>query len=381
MYRKLKIEINKENIQNNIKNLINELNYKYYIGVVKGNFYGHGTGLTKTMEKSGINYFAVSNLDEAIALRGETNLPILILEPIDYKYFDIACKNNITLTINSKEYYDLIKEYKEKIKVHLKIDSGLNRLGIKNKDDVDYIVSDIKNTNLYLEGIYTHFATSGILDKQYDIQLSRFKELTSNIDLNNIDIVHIDRSATALAHEKNSITNGVRLGISMYGFNPIPYIPNTFMNRLRNIKRNHIKKKLNISETNEYKNLNLKEAFTLKTGILEIKDVESGEHIGYGTKVIANENIKVAIIDVGYMDGISKKRSNSKVEINNKLYDFIGDIGMTMSIIKIDDSVKLDDEVILIGDKVSIKYVASVLNTSVYEVTNMLDSSILKEYR
>lgn len=381
MYRKLKIEINKENIQNNIKNLINELNYKYYIGVVKGNFYGHGTGLTKIMEKSGINYFAVSNLDEAIALRGETNLPILILEPIDYKYFDIACKNNITLTINSKEYYDLIKEYKEKIKVHLKIDSGLNRLGIKNKDDVDYIVSDIKNTNLYLEGIYTHFATSGILDKQYDIQLSRFKELTSNIDLNNIDIVHIDRSATALAHEKNSITNGVRLGISMYGFNPIPYIPNTFMNRLRNIKRNYIKKKLNISETNEYKNLNLKEAFTLKTGILEIKDVKSGEHIGYGTKVIANENIKVAIIDVGYMDGISKKRSNSKVEINNKLYDFIGDIGMTMSIIKIDDSVKIDDEVILIGDKVSIKYVASILNTSVYEVTNMLDSSILKEYR
>lgn len=381
MYRKLKIEINKENIQNNIKNLINELNYKYYIGVVKGNFYGHGTGIAKTMEKSGINYFAVSNLDEAIALRGETNLPILILEPIDYKYFDIACKNNITLTINSKEYYDLIKEYKEKIKVHLKIDSGLNRLGIKNKDDVDYIVSDIKNTNLYLEGIYTHFATSGILDKQYDIQLSRFKELTSNIDLNNIDIVHIDRSATALAHEKNSITNGVRLGISMYGFNPIPYIPNTFMNRLRNIKRNYIKKKLNISETNEYKNLNLKEAFTLKTGILEIKDVESGEHIGYGTKVIANENIKVAIIDVGYMDGISKKRSNSKVEINNKLYDFIGDIGMTMSIIKIDDSVKINDEVILIGDKVSIKYVANILNTSVYEVTNMLDSSILKEYR
>lgn len=381
MYRKLKIEINKENIKNNIKNLINELNYKYYIGVVKGNFYGHGTGLTKTMEKSGINYFAVSNLDEAIALRGETKLPILILEPIDYKYFDIACKNNITLTINSKEYYDLIKEYKEKIKVHLKIDSGLNRLGIKNKDDVDYIVSDIKNTNLYLEGIYTHFATSGILDKQYDIQLSRFKELTSNIDLNNIDIVHIDRSATALAHEKNSITNGVRLGISMYGFNPIPYIPNTFMNRLRNIKRNYIKKKLNISETNEYKNLNLKEAFTLKTGILEIKDVESGEHIGYGTKVIANENIKVAIIDVGYMDGISKKRSNSKVEINNKLYDFIGDIGMTMSIIKIDDSVKINDEVILIGDKVSIKYVANILNTSVYEVTNMLDSSILKEYR
>ena len=114
---------------------------------------------------------------------------------------------------------------------------------------------------------------------------------------------------------------------------------------------------------------------------IEIKDVKAGEHIGYGTKVIANENIKVAIIDVGYMDGISKKRSNSKVEINNKLYDFIGDIGMTMSIIKIDDRVKINDEVILIGDKVSIKYVANILNTSVYEVTNMLDSSILKEYR
>lgn len=381
MYRKLYIEVNKKNIENNIKNLLEVIDYKYNIGVVKGNFYGHGSGIVDVMEKSGINYFAVSNLDEALSLRSKTDKPILILEPIDYNYFDLAYSNNIALTISSKNYYDNVKTYKNEIKVHLKLDSGLNRLGIKDKEEVDYIINDIKSRNLYLEGIFTHFATSGILDKQYDNQVEKFKYLTRDIDLSKIDIIHIDRSATALAHKKLDFVNGVRLGISMYGFNPIPYIPNTFMNKIRGIKRNYIKKKLNISHTNEYVDLNLKEAFKLKTGIIEIKYVNKGEYIGYGTKVKATDNMKIAIIDVGYMDGISKKRSNSKVQIKDNIYHFIGDIGMTMSIIKIDENVDIDDEVILIGDKISIKYVSRVLNTSVYEVTNMLDSNIEKVYR
>lgn len=381
MYRKLYIEIDKKNIEDNIKSLLNNLDYKYNIGVVKGNFYGHGIGVLDSMEKCGINYFAVSNLNEALEIRNKSDKPILILEPISYEYFDIASNNNITLSINSLEYYESVKKYNKKIKVHLKIDSGLNRLGLKNKNDIKYIVEDIKNTNFYLEGIFTHFATSGLLDKQYDNQVEKFKILTSDIDLSKIDIIHIDRSATALAHKKLSFVNGVRLGISMYGFNPIPYIPNTFMNKIRNIKRNFIKKKYKISETKEYVNLNLKESLKLKTGILEIKEVKKGEYIGYGTKTKAENNMKIAIIDVGYMDGISKKRYNSNVLINDKTYNFIGDIGMTMSAIKIDDSVGIDDEVILIGNKVSIKYVANVLGTSVYEVINMLDSSIQKVYK
>lgn len=381
MYRNLCIEIDKKIIENNIRNILKEVKYKYNIGVVKGNVYGHGLGIIGSMILSGINYFAVSNLDEAIHLRSKTELPILILEPIEKDYLKEAYDNNITISINSLDYYNLIKDTSYKLKAHLKIDSGMNRLGVNKKDDVNFIFNDIKNTNLYLEGIFTHFATSGILDKQYDNQVDRFKDLTSGIDLSNIDIVHVDRSVTALAHEKLSFTNGVRLGLVMYGFDQIVNIPLTFMNRLRNIKRNYIRKKYNISKTIPYRDFNLKQAFILKTKILQIKDVKCGSYIGYGTQCVADSDMRVAIIDCGYMDGISKKRAGSNVEINGKLYPIIGDIGMTMSFVRIDEDVKMDDDVIIIGGRVSIKYVANHLNTSVYEVINMLDSSIEKIYK
>lgn len=381
MYRNLCIEIDKKNIENNIINILKEVKYKYNIGVVKGNVYGHGLGIIDSMILAGINYFAVSNLDEAIHLRSKTKLPILILEPIEKDYLKEAYDNNITISINSLDYYNLIKDTLYKLKVHLKIDSGMNRLGVNKKDDVNFIFKNIKNTNLYLEGIFTHFATSGILDKQYDNQVERFKNLTSDINLSNVDIVHVDRSVTALAHEKLSFTNGVRLGLVMYGFDQIINIPLTFMNRLRNIKRNYIRRKYNISKTIPYRDFNLKQTFTLKTKILQIKDVKCGSHIGYGTACVANADMRVAIIDCGYMDGISKKRAGSNVEINGKLYPIIGDIGMTMSFVHIDESVNMDDEVIIIGGRVSVKYVANYLNTSAYEVINMLDSSIEKIYK
>ena len=160
MHRDINIYINVDTVKNNIKNIIDNYNYQYYIGVVKGNAYSHGMNIVRYMIDAGINYLAVSNLDEAIEIRKiDKNIPILCLEPINIKYIKEIIKNNVTITINSIDYFNSLKKIKidKKIKAHLKINSGMNRLGFNKKEDLIYLINN--NDMLDIEGVYTHFAT------------------------------------------------------------------------------------------------------------------------------------------------------------------------------------------------------------------------------
>ena len=149
MYRKTYVEINIDNLKNNVENIINYYNdYKYYFGVVKGNCYGHGvTYVINELIESGVNYLAVSSLEEALEIRKiNKKIPILSLEPIALEYIDICIKNNITITVHDYNYaLELIKkDIKKKLKIHLKIDSGMNRLGFKYKDELKEVYSKLK---------------------------------------------------------------------------------------------------------------------------------------------------------------------------------------------------------------------------------------------
>ena len=194
MYRKTYVEVNLTNISNNVKNIIKKYNdYKYYIAMIKSNAYSHGYGIVNTLVKSGINYLAVSSLDEALQVRKENKtIPVLCTEIIDLDNIDEAINNNVTLTVDNLEY---IKHLNKKCTVHIKIDSGMNRLGVKDKDVFNELYKYInENKNIYLEGIYTHFATPGVNDPYYDIQLKNFRNITSDIDLTKIPIVHLSSS-------------------------------------------------------------------------------------------------------------------------------------------------------------------------------------------
>ena len=382
MYRNTYVEVDLDNIKHNVKLITEKYKYKYYIGVVKGNAYGHGYGVIDALKESGINFLAVSNLDEAMEIRRlDKKIGIVCLEPISIKYMDVCSKNDISICVNDYDYYLELCELKYKLKLHLKIDSGLNRLGFNKKEEIDRVYSDIdKHDNLYLEGIFSHFATSGVYDKNFDNQLARFKKLTKDIDLENIPIVHFDRSVTMCVHNKLDFVNGVRLGIIMYGMEVMPKADNSFRGKLRNIKWNYIRKKENISLTIPYVPLGLKPTFSLISEVLQVKDVKKGDYVGYGTLYQAMEDMRVAVVDIGYADGISKRRRNSLMEINGKVYPVIGDVCMGMTLLKVDDSVKKHDKVIVIGDKISVKKVANHLNTSSYEVMAMVDSSIPRRY-
>lgn len=377
MYRNTYVEVNLENIAHNVRTIVERYKYKYYIGVVKGNAYGHGYGIIKTLKENGVNFFAVSNLDEALEVRSQDKeVGILCLEPIDIKYLNVCSKNNISICLSNYEYFKELKKIKYNLKIHLKIDSGMNRLGFNDKDRIDEVYEYLTGSNnLYLEGVFTHFATSGMYDKCYDNQIERFKNLTSDIDLKKIDIVHLGRSVTMCLQDKIDFANGIRLGIIMYG---IELMKDYNKYTLSEFKWKYIRQRDNIHFI-PYHKLGLKPAFSLISEVLEIKDVKAREYVGYGFGYMAPSDMKVAIVEVGYADGISKKRRNTKVAINGRLYTII-DVCMGMIIVKIDDKVSIHDKVTIIGDKVDIKTVANWLGTSSYETMCMIDSKIERKY-
>lgn len=387
MYRKTYVEVDIDNLKNNVKNILNHYNnYEYYFGVVKGNCYGHGTTyVVNELIESGINYLAVSSLEEALEIR-KTNkkTPILSLEPIRLEYLDTCIKNNITITVHDYDYAkELInKKINKKIKIHLKIDSGMNRLGFKEKDELNEIYSELKNKeNIEIEGIFTHFATLGINDKEWDNQLEKFKKITSDINLKEIPIVHLYKSAAFINHPKLDFANGIRLGIAMYGYYSEPkYNTKGIKNKLRAIKRKINKKKNNISETTTKLPIELKPAFKMYTEIMQVKKIKKGEFVGYGAMYRAKQDEIIGIMPVGYDDGIFRKSTGRYVEINNKKYQIIGDVGMGMTAVKIDNTVNMYDKVTLIGDKIPLKSVANHNGTSIYETICNIGKQIPRAY-
>jgi len=379
MYRKTYAVIDGDALENNIK-LIKEAypDYEYYFGVVKANAYGHGVFTVDFLIKGGINYLACATLDEAVKIRKRNKkIPILCLEPVHLDELEVCSKEDITITIHDTEYYyKLVKENYE-LKIHLKIDSGMNRLGIKNKEDVKKIVDDIDtHDNLYLEGIYTHMATSGENDKEWDNQLERFIYLTSTIDLKKIPIVHMGRSATLIEHPKIPFCNGIRLGIIMYGYVQNKAIRTGFKGKLKQKYVDYLNDKKGISKTISNYDLKLQKPFSLYSEIIQIKDVKKGDYISYGPHYKAPEDMKIGVVAIGHADGVSSANEGRDVLINDKKYPIIGTICMDMLIVKIDDNVKLYDKVTLIGDTISPLYVCNYTHTSPYNLFTMISPRV-----
>lgn len=384
MYRKTYIEINLDNLCDNIKNIVNTFNdYKYYIGVIKGNAYGHGEYIAKYITECGINYLAVSTLEEAINVRKyvDKDFPILCLQPINLDYIDEVIKNNITICISNIEYFNKLKEMKldSKIKFHLKLNTGMNRLGVSNIDEVNQIFNE-DNKNLEFEGIFTHLCTNGVYDDLYDKQVKKFKELTSEIDLSKIKIVHVARSTTLDFYDKLDMCNGCRIGIMMYGISSTFPNNNGFRGKLRNIKYENIRKKYNLPIPNSSCKTNLKQALSLKSEVIEVQKVTYGDYVGYGSNTRLDSDGFVATIPIGYSDGLLTNYNNFYIYINNKKYKVIGSINMGMISVSVDESVKIGDIVTVISDKDNYKSLARCFNVTPYVLLTNLNKNIPRIY-
>ncbi len=383
------IEIDTKTLKNNVKNIIKARNnYDYYVAVIKGKAYGCGYEVAKYLVDTKINYLAVATINEALEVRKYINkdFPILCLQPVDINEIEQCIDNNITITIPDYNYYKKLikKELKTKIKVHLKLNTGMNRIGIDKKQEINEIYDNLitnKKYNIELEGIYSHFATLGIVDTEWDEQVNRFKNLTNKIDLNKIKMIHMYSSNSLSIHPKLDFCNTVRIGQLLFGNNFSNINENGFINKLKKIKREHIRKTKKLSNLNKDFFIDTKPVFKLISTIESIKDVNAMERVGYDGEYLATENIKVAMVPIGYADGLNKSFTNKYVLINNKEYQIIGEINMCMTLIKVDNEVKLGDKVTFIGDSLTPKKVANSLGIPVPYMLCSFEDYIKRIYK
>ena len=381
MQRKTYAYIDGNILENNIKEIKKKYpDYKYYIGVVKNNAYHHGMKCVLDMIRGGINYFAVSSLEEALALRKYTDYPVLILEPISLEFVSDAINNNITLTVESLEYTkELLKEdiYSE-LKVHLAIDSGMNRLGFQTRKELDEALKLLKeHKKIVVEGLFTHFATSGVMDPHWDNQVKKFLNITKNIDFKEIPMVHLGRSLTLVNHPKLEYANAVRLGIIMYGFSQSRKEGTSLRSKLQKLKRNHYQKKYECSKTFLENDLKLNTAMSLYTEVISMRKVHTGDIVGYNAYPIKEDGY-ILTLPVGYADGVTK--DYKEVAIESKRYKIVSDC-MDMIMVYSETPIKVGTKVEIFGRTIPISSVTRRLGLNSYHLFNQISDRVVRVHR
>ncbi|WP_216831445.1 alanine racemase [Alkalihalobacterium elongatum] len=369
-YRDTWVEVNLDCIIENVKNIKASFQHSMDImAVVKADGYGHGAvPVAEAAIEAGASYLAVAVLDEALQLRhANITAPILVLGAIRPEDLEIAAKYDVTVTVFAAEWLERAKGLyngKKQIKIHLKFDTGMGRIGIRDRKEGKTVIELIKDDNRFLlEGIYTHFATADELcDEYFNKQHERFTQMICSLEEWQVDlsIIHCGNSATGLMHPDKAF-NMFRLGISMYGLTPSI----------------EIKDKLPVQ---------LKEAFSLHSKLIQVKHVPPGEGISYGVTYKTSEWEWIGTIPIGYADGWFRYHSSQRgsVLVGGEYVPFVGRICMDQCMVKLPYEFPVGSKVTLIGcqgnQTVSIDDVAKRLSTINYEIPCMIGPRIPRVY-
>ncbi|MFI3209973.1 MAG: alanine racemase [Peptostreptococcaceae bacterium] len=356
-------EIDLQSIKHNLDNIKNKTNKKTKIcGVVKANAYGHGIiEISKFLESQNVDYLSVARIEEAINIRSNNiNLPILVLGYVCPENIEDAIKNNITICVYSLEIAQKIdnisNKLRRKIKVHIKVDTGMNRLGF-NFQNIYEIQEVFKLDNIEVEGIFTHLATADEVDRTFsNLQNQRFKNLLGKLNLSKDIIVHLSNSANTY-YLPDGEYDMVRCGIALYGCKPDESMPD---------------------------NIDIKPALTLKCRVSNIKTIDSGDGISYGISYTAKQKEKIATITIGYADGFFRGQSNPQVIIKNEIFDVVGRICMDQCMVKIDKEIelKIGDEVTIFSSRnIKASDVAKRAGTISYEILTSLSHRVVRLYK
>ena len=378
-----RIEINLTNLSNNIRVLKSWLNTPEtrIMAVVKSNAYGHGmVEISKQAVKSGVNALGVVLAEDGIRLRkAGIKIPVYLLGEPPMEIVRDAIKYDFVLGLNSFEKAELISQrcekFGKKITVHIKVDTGMNRIGINFREAVDEIERIVGLKGLKVEGIFTHFSCAGEKDESYTkMQWQRFQDVLGQLEARkiNFQVVHCANSAAFLRYRDFHL-DMVRLGISIYGLSPFGIDSGSWLDS-------------KISELL----VGLKPVLCLKSKVSFVKAVTEGESISYGATFRTARPSIIATIPIGYADGYSRLFSNkASVLINGGLAPVIGNVTMDQIMVDITDikgnrQIKEGTEVTLIGNSTSRKmtadYLADIMGTINYEVLCMLKDRIPRIY-
>ena len=351
----MEVDINK--FKKNVNSVQKYIGNKKIMPIIKANAYG--TYINKRLDV--INEFdivGVAIIDEAIELRElGYEKEIFILNQPGIDDIENILKYNITIGLSSYEFLNELLKINKEIKVHLEIETGMNRTGIK-LTELEEFVSKI-NSNILVEGIYTHLSSADYDVEYTNKQLKLFEEAVTKVKskFKNIKYIH-SLASNGLLNYNDNISNLVRAGIVLYGYDSFEGMKNI---------------------------IDVEPICKLKTKINFIKEINKGESVSYSRKFIADKNMTLATIPIGYADGLRRDLFNKgKVTINGKLANIIGSICMDSCMVDITDieDAKVGDTVYIWDNKlISLENIANDCDTINYEILSIISYRVPRIYK
>jgi len=343
--------------RHNIRSIREQLHPQtLFLAVVKADAYGHGAAeLAKVAQNEKVDYFGVATVDEAVELR-EAGIvtPILMLtEPTDVDRVQAVLYYNITLSVYTHSFLAALSKLAAKFgkpaPVHLKVDTGMSRVGVAPEDVLQMVTMIHQDPYLYLEGVFSHLSDADGPDDIYSqLQLDRFKKVMISLKHHqfNIPLYHVANSAATLRYPESHY-NMVRVGIALY-----------------------------------------KGVMTFTTRVIHVKTLPANTPIGYGKTYITSKAMRIAVLSVGYADGYSRLLSgNGEVLIHGRRCPLVGRVCMDMATVALPDDliVEQGDAVTLIGaegdELISAESIANRTQTIDYDVMCSIGKRVPRLYR
>jgi alanine racemase len=365
------MEVNLDNLAHNIRQIRNNVTAPASImGIVKADGYGHGAlEVSRVLIEEGVQRLGVAVLDEAIELRRDgINVPILILGYTPPELFDSVLEYDITPTLYSLEdalkLSNLASKKGQRVKIHLKLDTGMGRIGmIPGEDSAEKVSNIYKLPGIIIEGIFTHFSVADEKDKTYTRgQYEKFTQFVNALKDRGIEIPirHAGNSATSIDLPEMHL-DMVRPGVILYGLYP--------------------------SDEVDREKVPLKPLASLKAAIAHVKTVPPGTSIGYGRKYISTGERVIATLPIGYADGYTRLLSGkAEVLVRGVRAPLAGNICMDQCMIDVTgiEGVKVGDEAVLMGqqgqESITAEELGSLLGTINYEIVCMIGKRVPRVY-
>lgn len=355
----------------NLNALIHNLNYyrsrirptTKIMAMVKAMSYGSGSfEIANILQFHHVDYLAVAYTDEGVDLRkAGITLPIMVMNP-EVQSFEAMIRFKLEPEIYNFRLLNQLNEVLRKhdgdpFRIHVKLDTGMHRLGFEEPDLNELVVRLRNNKNIHVQSVFSHLAGSD--ETEHDgftrLQLERFTRMSKAIqDEFEYPILRHILNSSGILRFSEAQFEMVRLGIGLYGF---------------------------ASTSQEQQHL--EHVATLKTTISQIKNVPANETIGYSRKGILKRDSIIATVAIGYADGISRRLSNGvgKMLVNGKLAPIVGNVCMDMCMLDITDiPAREGDEVIVFGPELSVIEIANTLNTIPYEILAGISQRVKRIY-
>jgi alanine racemase len=368
------VEIDLSAIESNINALKSVAQKTKICGVVKANAYGHGAvEVARRLKKLNAKYLAVSCVEEAAELRDAgIKTPILLLYEPPGSYLKDALALGVVPTVHSYKFLNLMLQVpwkfidpisgkKSYLPLHVKVDTGMHRLGASFEEAGRLIDVINNNDKLHLEGIWTHFATADDPNNPYlRIQLKRFNEFLLKTGIEKSVIRHCANTPAFLLN-KDTHMDMARIGLAIYGLYP----------------NDLIRKKTEVI---------LKPAMSLKAKVVHVQRITRGEGVSYGHLFVADSDCNIATLAVGYADGIPRVSSDrAEVLIKGRRYKVAGNITMDLLTVNCKkDDISFGEEAVLIGvqgnDCITCEDWANWSGTINYEIVSRIGSRLERKY-